>query len=190
MLIGIIDNDVVTQVAHYKSIFSEILFSSSGPSDDFLAANNAKRVNTSLPFNSLTQKLVPATPYVDGDWIYTVRVEDLSAEEIEGFKQSQWAKVRIQRNRMLSDSDWTQIPDAPDTDKTEWATYRQALRDITTQDDPYNLTWPLAPGQEPPPEPAEEPAPAPETTTVVTTESEPEPVPVDSSTVTSTSTES
>jgi len=27
-------------------------------------------------------------------------------------------------------------------DKTAWATYRQALRDITTQADPFNITWP------------------------------------------------
>ena len=46
-----------------------------------------------------------------------------------------------QRNQMLKDSDWTQVADAP-VDKAAWATYRQALRDITTQPDPFNITWP------------------------------------------------
>jgi hypothetical protein len=27
-------------------------------------------------------------------------------------------------------------------DKTAWATYRQALRDITKQADPFNIAWP------------------------------------------------
>tara|TARA_Y100001973_G_C5165284_1_gene315767 strand:+ start:373 stop:606 length:234 start_codon:yes stop_codon:yes gene_type:complete len=41
--------------------------------------------------------------------------------------------LRIERNKLLEKSDWTQSNDSPlsDTKKTEWATYRQALRDIT-----------------------------------------------------------
>jgi hypothetical protein len=40
--------------------------------------------------------------------------------------------VRDDRNAKLKYSDWTQVADAP-VDKTAWATYRQALRDITKQ---------------------------------------------------------
>lgn len=39
------------------------------------------------------------------------------------------ARMRHQRNRLLSESDWTQLPDAP-VDRDAWATYRQALRDF------------------------------------------------------------
>ena len=41
--------------------------------------------------------------------------------------------VRSIRNTLLSQSDWTQLPDSPLTEvkRAEWATYRQALRDIT-----------------------------------------------------------
>ena len=37
------------------------------------------------------------------------------------------------RNKKLKNSDWTQANDSPlsDTKKAEWATYRQALRDLT-----------------------------------------------------------
>jgi len=49
--------------------------------------------------------------------------------------------MNTQRNQMLKDADWTQVADAP-VDKTKWATYRQALRDITTQADPFNIIWP------------------------------------------------
>ena len=59
----------------------------------------------------------------------------------------QWGNVRVERNVKLSSTDWTQYTDSPlaDADKAPWATYRQALRDITTQDDPFDITWPTAP---------------------------------------------
>ena len=58
--------------------------------------------------------------------------------------QQEWGTVRIKRSALLSLSDWTQVPDSP-VDKTAWATYRQALRDITLQADPFNIAWPAAP---------------------------------------------
>jgi len=45
-----------------------------------------------------------------------------------------WIAVRLERNNLLSESDWTQMSDSPlsDSKKTEWATYRQSLRDLPT----------------------------------------------------------
>ena len=42
--------------------------------------------------------------------------------------------IRNKRNELLKESDWTQVNDSPlpDSKKTEWATYRQELRDLTT----------------------------------------------------------
>ena len=55
------------------------------------------------------------------------------------------ANVRQQRNDKLKDCDWTQIADST-ADKTAWATYRQALRDITAQEGfPWTINWPDAP---------------------------------------------
>jgi hypothetical protein len=61
-------------------------------------------------------------------------------------KDAEQAKsVRQSRSEKLADSDWTQVADAP-VDKTVWATYRQALRDITAQSGfPWSVTWPDAP---------------------------------------------
>ena len=57
----------------------------------------------------------------------------------------QASAVRKSRGDKLADSDWTQVADAP-VDKAVWATYRQALRDITTQSGfPWTITWPDAP---------------------------------------------
>lgn len=53
--------------------------------------------------------------------------------------------VRDDRNAKLSESDWTQVADAP-VDKAAWATYRQALRDIPSQAGfPNEVTWPTEP---------------------------------------------
>ena len=56
-----------------------------------------------------------------------------------------WKCVRKQRNNLLIESDWTQGADVPDTIKTAWVSYRQALRDVTKQSDPDNITWPTKP---------------------------------------------
>lgn len=55
------------------------------------------------------------------------------------------ARVRAKRSRLLSSSDWTQVADAP-VDQTSWATYRQELRDITSQAGfPTDVVWPTEP---------------------------------------------
>ena len=43
-----------------------------------------------------------------------------------------WETIRLQRNELLNQSDWTQVNDSPlsDSKKQEWATYRQLLRDL------------------------------------------------------------
>jgi len=64
-----------------------------------------------------------------------------------GEPSEQWVVIRGQRNRKLRASDWSVLPDVPMTSekKSEWETYRQALRDITNQPDPFNITWPTPP---------------------------------------------
>ena len=59
-----------------------------------------------------------------------------------------WEKLRTERNSILKDTDWSQLSDAPLTSsqKTTWATYRQALRDLPANtEDPKNVTWPSQP---------------------------------------------
>jgi hypothetical protein len=59
------------------------------------------------------------------------------------FVQSEVKKVR---NELLSNSDWTQLFDVSVPNKADWATYRQALRDIPDQQGyPENVIWPIAP---------------------------------------------
>lgn len=64
-----------------------------------------------------------------------------------GKTDRQWAVVRAERNAKLAASDWTQLPDAP-ADAAVWAVYRQALRDVMAQNDPFNIVWPVEPAPE------------------------------------------
>jgi len=61
--------------------------------------------------------------------------------------KTQWLAVRLQRDAELAKCDWTQAVDNPlsDTKKTEWATYRQSLRDVGNQSDPFKINWPTEP---------------------------------------------
>lgn len=56
------------------------------------------------------------------------------------------AAARFRRDDLLKQSDWTQLPDVPQTTKDAWASYRQALRDITAQSGfPATIEWPVVP---------------------------------------------
>jgi hypothetical protein len=73
---------------------------------------------------------------------YSVR--PMTTEERQVVLDAQWSDIRAERNRRLQASDWTQLQDSP-ADKPAWATYRQELRDVTQQADPFNLVWPIKP---------------------------------------------
>lgn len=77
---------------------------------------------------------------------------------IKGTNEHGLFELRMWRNRLLAESDWTQMPDSPLTDsqKTQWATYRQSLRDMTDTYstvpltdkgvmDETQITWPTKP---------------------------------------------
>jgi len=60
-----------------------------------------------------------------------------------------WANIRTRRNRELTESDWVVVKakeEHPNTSiDSNWMDYRTALRDITDQSDPDNITWPTKP---------------------------------------------
>lgn len=61
--------------------------------------------------------------------------------------RDKWAVVRSIRTGLLEKSDYTQVQDSPLSPETrqKWVEYRQALRDLTLQSDPFTLTWPVSP---------------------------------------------
>lgn len=145
MFIAILTNPIT--VGDYRELFANTSFNANGPSDEFLAANNAKKVNLFKSHDRLTQKLVPCAPYVDGEFVCLAQAENLTAEEIQAAKDSAMANIRATRNQLLNACDWTQAVDCNIAKKTEWATYRQALRDLpSTITEPRTFSaWPNNP---------------------------------------------
>jgi hypothetical protein len=88
------------------------------------------------------------TKYILGP-VFTDTEDATAAEQEAAYKAmkdaEQAASVRSSRSDKLKDSDWTQVADAP-VDKAAWATYRQALRDISAQAGfPWTVVWPTQP---------------------------------------------
>ena len=82
---------------------------------------------------------------IDGQWYTKYSVADMD-DEAKTAKDAEQAKsVRTQRDEKLKATDWTQVSDAP-VDKTVWATYRQALRDLPSATGfPWDMIWPTEP---------------------------------------------
>ena len=88
---------------------------------------------------------------IDGQWYtkYILGPVFANAEDEEAYKAIKDAeeseRVRMFRNERLAECDWTQLVDAK-VDKDAWATYRQALRDITQANGfPWAIVWPMKP---------------------------------------------
>ena len=96
-------------VGDYRELFADTSFNSNGPSDEFLADNNAKKVTLFKDHDRLTQKLVSCAPYDDGEFVSIVQVESLTAEEIQSAKDSAMAQLRATRNSLLTACDWTGV---------------------------------------------------------------------------------
>lgn len=145
MQIAKIENNAVTQLADHREVFPNTSFPSTGPSTEFLIENSCLLVTVFLPYDSQTQKLEAVAPYILDDQVYTVQVVPLSQQDLDQRSEAQANQVRAERTRLLQESDWTQVADAP-VDKAAWATYRQALRDVTAQPAfPTAVNWPAKP---------------------------------------------
>lgn len=82
---------------------------------------------------------IPFTPEEEAEW------DAMEAEYAAGANDRAAAEVRKERDAKLTESDWTQVVDAP-VDQEAWATYRQALRDIPEQAGfPNEVNWPTEP---------------------------------------------
>ena len=93
-----------------------------------------------------TKNVAEGTPaQQDGEWVQVWDVTDASEEEIAQRTAEKEASVRSERDYLLTNCDWTQLPDSP-VDKQVWADYRQALRDVPSQPGfPYSVVWPEEP---------------------------------------------
>lgn len=102
------------------------------------------------PSPYLNWELEETPVLVDGVWTLNWRTFEITQEVIDRDNEFFAFNYRRKRNSELLECDWTQVPDAPLTDSqvAAWATYRQALRDITSHANWPRLTdddWPTKP---------------------------------------------
>jgi hypothetical protein len=118
-------------------------------------------VDTSLSLEEHAQRAVPpGTPYrvldtadlpTTREWRDAWEFDELPGNppvkinEVRRLALSA-ARVRRQRDELLVESDWSQLPDVPAPVREPWAEYRQDLRDVPTQSGfPDNVVWPGKP---------------------------------------------
>ena len=126
MYIAKMNGDTIEQIDHYRIWFKNV------PDDATLVRRGFKKVNKFLPHDRLTQKLEGTTPFVDGNFVTTVKVVSLTADEITANKASSLSQIRSTRDNMLKNTDWAAIRKAETGTAmpSAMATYRQALRNV------------------------------------------------------------
>lgn len=123
---------------------------------------------TTLDYFQLIQELRPNSIFSIDENDYSTLVwhtnnisskpteSEILAKNTELINEIAYDHLRIERNRLLIESDRYSLSDYPhanDTIRNGWLTYRQQLRDITTQNPSINLetgeisniTWPTPP---------------------------------------------
>lgn len=82
-----------------------------------------------------------------GHWVERWKVVDMEDAQRADIDARQRDAVRIDRNARLAASDWivTRSAEAGVPVPSGWKDYRQALRDVTSQPDPFAIVWPTPP---------------------------------------------
>lgn len=115
-------------------------------SDDIAASFNCFPVTpTTPPVDDYTVNLERTAIKQGKDWVEKWISTPATSEQIVERIAAKANEVRAERNARLAACDWTQLPDAP-VDRLSWASYRQDLRDVTSQPGfPWDVKWPLQP---------------------------------------------
>lgn len=128
----------------YKNNTGQIVRCGSTIGDIYIQAQTGETVvegyysSNEYYFQNNVPKKIPSKPsdfhffdYEKLEWVFN--------------KENAFFTIRQKRDKLLYESDWTQLPDAPTKNKEAWAAYRQALRDVTLQPDPVKIDWPTKP---------------------------------------------
>jgi hypothetical protein len=106
---------------------------------------------TSKPDRNWDEDIEEINPTFDGEkWVQSWQKIKVDTEERKNRISDMLANVRSERNRLLSECDWTQLSDCSlsKAQKKEWAVYRQNLRDLITESvekNPFKVQWPVKP---------------------------------------------
>jgi hypothetical protein len=120
------------------------------PSDltnEILVEYNVYNVVYTPKPNDYTKTITEGVPTLIGETYYqNWEIINASETEIENRIQQKWAEIREHRTELLKECDWTVLPDSPVGDTlNDWILYRQELRNVTNQSNPFNIIWPTQP---------------------------------------------
>ena len=159
MLIAKVQNEQVIDIADYQSMFPETSFPQGGPTTQFMIENSCKFVNTYLPYDPNTQKLVAVNPYIDlvdaTHWVYTVAVEPLTPEELAQLDEQKRQANKAQAEQLLQATDWTATVDINNPEysnpylgnQPEFLAYRSSVRQIAVNPPITVDVWPTKPDE-------------------------------------------
>ena len=143
MKYAIFNGSEVTQSGTIYELFPNVSFPKSGVPASFISDNNLLEITEWLSTTKPDQKLTMVDVYVEGGKAYDCKVEATTTDERTTLINSQWSNIREERDEKLKETDWRASSDLTLSDA--WKNYRQALRDIPTQSDPFAITWPTEP---------------------------------------------
>lgn len=105
-----------------------------------------------MTFDPRTHEVVARIVQEDGSYIDEIREREtpIELEYHHVYHDAAWKTARIKRDRLLAETDWvvSRSVETGEPIPEVWRAYRQALRDITTQQNPFFLTWPERPVNE------------------------------------------
>ena len=143
MKYAIVDGTTVTKTGTIYELFPNTSFPKSGAPATFVSENNMLEITEWLATTKPDQKLTKVDVYLESGKAYNCKVEATTTEERTTLINNQWSSIREERDEKLQETYWTPSSDLTISDTCK--TYRQALRDIPTQSDPFNITWPTKP---------------------------------------------
>ena len=115
--------------------------------EDFVVYGDPKNEEE---FNNMFKKVVGIDP-TDSAILssdpndFGVTWSQVEAKKLELEAAEPLRLLRLERDQLLSQSDWRDLPSYPGSNQEAWSTYRQQLRDLPSTTDPSNPTWPTAP---------------------------------------------
>ena len=96
--------------------------------------------------NDYTKNITEGTPVLtDGLYYQNWEISNATESEINFRIENKWEEIREIRNTLLQECDWTQLSDISTEIQQLWQSYRQQLRDITSQINPFDISWPTKP---------------------------------------------
>lgn len=99
-------------------------------------------------YDELRQELEELIPEnINGEWTQIWRVNDLSQTQIAINEENAKRVIKQTAMRLLSETDWTQMPDVNLLNKDEFTQYRTQLRAIALNPPIQIDVWPTLPNE-------------------------------------------